>query len=166
MAVCLELFFYLEYMAIEIRTYVLYNVNMKEGTFMKVDFSVTKWEEQPISQHMTGFPINSVHAEYQIEGELQGKATVEYLLYYLESNMEDGHLATARTAGFLYFEGTYKGKTGTFTAAEKGIFDKGLLDSPGMIIKSTGNLSELKGSYHYQFIGQTSKLILDFKGID
>lgn len=133
---------------------------------MKVDFSVTKWQEQPVSQKLTGFPVNSVHAEYQIEGVLQGKAIVEYLLYYLESTMKDGHLATARTTGFLYFEGTYKGKTGTFTAAEKGIFDKGLLDSPGMIIKSTGNLLALKGSYHYQFIGQTSKLILDFKGID
>jgi len=106
---------------------------------------------------MTGFPINSVHAEYHIEGEFQGKAMEEYLSYYLESNMEDGHLASARTSGFLYLEGTYKRKTGTFTAAEKGIFDKGLLDSHCIVIKSVGSLKDLKGSYHYQFIGETRK---------
>lgn len=130
---------------------------------MSATFSVTKWDEQPVSGEMIEFPINRVQAEYELEGELQGKAWVEYLLYYLESNKEDGHLATARIAGFLHFEGQYKGKTGTFTAAEKGIFDKGLLDSPGMIIKGTGELFSLIGSYQYDFVGENSKLILDFK---
>lgn len=130
---------------------------------MSVTFSVTKWDEQPVSEEMIDFPINRVQAEYELEGDLQGKAWVEYLLYYLESNKEDGHLATARITGFLHFEGQYKGKTGTFTAAEKGIFDKGSLDSPGMIIKGTGELHSLIGSYQYDFVGDDSKLILDFK---
>lgn len=130
---------------------------------MSATFSVTKWDEQPVSEEMIDFPINRVQAEYELEGDLQGKAWVEYLLYYLESNKEDGHLATARITGFLHFEGQYKGKTGTFTAAEKGIFDKGSLDSPGMIIKGTGELHSLIGSYQYDFVGDNSKLILDFK---
>ncbi|WP_206911947.1 hypothetical protein IGL98_001134 [Enterococcus sp. DIV0840] len=130
---------------------------------MSVTFSVTKWDEQPIDEQKIDFPVNQVRAEYELEGDLQGKAWVEYLLYYLESNKEDGHLATARITGFLHFEGQYKGKTGTFTAAEKGIFDKGSLDSPGMIIKSTGELQALTGSYQYDFVGENSKLILDFK---
>ncbi|PZL70442.1 PbsX family transcriptional regulator [Enterococcus plantarum] len=130
---------------------------------MSVLFSVTKWNEEPIDEQKTAFPINRVRAEYELEGDLLGKAWVEYLLYYLESNKEDGPLATARITGFLHFEGQYKGKTGTFTAAEKGIFDKGSLDSPGMIIKSTGGLQALTGSYQYDFIGETNKLILNFK---
>ncbi|EOH99020.1 hypothetical protein UAY_02289 [Enterococcus moraviensis ATCC BAA-383] len=130
---------------------------------MSATFSVTKWDEQPVSEEMIDFPINRVQAEYELEGDLKGKAWVEYLLYYLESNKEDGHLATARITGFLHFEGQYKGKTGTFTAAEKGIFDKGSLDSPGMIIKGTGELHSLVGSYQYDFVGDNSKLILDFK---
>lgn len=130
---------------------------------MSIAFNVTKWEEQPVDEQKVDFPVNRVQAEYELDGLLQGKAWVEYLLYYLESNKEDGHLATARITGFLHFEGQYKGKTGTFTAAEKGIFDKGSLDSPGMIIKSTGELQGLTGSYQYDFVGEESKLILDFK---
>lgn len=72
-------------------------------------------------------------------------------------------MATAKISGFLHFEGIYKGQQGTFTAIEQGIFDKGNLDSPGTIIKATGNLENLRGSYNYQFTGQTSKLILEFE---
>lgn len=130
---------------------------------MSTLFNVIKWDEQPADDAQKNFPVNRVQAEYQIDGDLQGTARVEYLLYYLESNIEDGHLATARIVGFLHFEGQYKGKTGTFTAAEKGIFDKGALDSPGMIINSSGELEGLEGSYRYDFIDETSKLILDLK---
>jgi hypothetical protein len=132
---------------------------------MQASFNVIKWDEQPISEDRDDFPITQVHAEYELEGDLIGKAWVEYLLYYLDSNLEDGHLATARIAGFLHFEGQYKGKTGTFTAAEKGIFDKGLLDSPGMLIKAGGQLQALTGSYQYDFMKDQSKLRLDFKEI-
>ncbi|MBM7690002.1 PbsX family transcriptional regulator [Enterococcus ureilyticus] len=130
---------------------------------MSATFSVTKWDEQPVDESKIAFLVNRVQAEYELEGDLQGKAWIEYLLYYLESQSEDGHLATARITGFLHFEGQYKGKTGTFTAAEKGIFDKGSLDSPGMLIQGTGELHSLTGSYQYDFVGENSKLILDFK---
>ena len=72
-------------------------------------------------------------------------------------------MATAKISGFLHFEGIYKGKRGTFIAIEQGIFDKGNLDSPATIIKATGELESLKGSYNYKFTGQTSKMILDFE---
>ncbi|MDG1595390.1 DUF3224 domain-containing protein, partial [Bacillus cereus] len=121
---------------------------------MEVTFTVSKWDEKPIDDNKKDFPINIAHVEYDIDGELQGKAFVEYLLYYLDSNINDGHLATAKISGFLHFEGIYKGQQGTFTAIEQGIFDKGNLDSPGTIIKATGNLENLRGSYNYQFTGQ------------
>lgn len=128
---------------------------------MEVAFKVIKWEEQSVSENKSNFPLNSVHAVYELKGELSGTAHVEYLLYYLESNQADGHLATARIVGFLYFEGTYQGKTGTFTSTERGIFDKGRLDSPGMLIKADGELKNLTGSYRYEFMGQESKLIFE-----
>jgi hypothetical protein len=134
----------------------------KEVSIMEVTFKVSKWEEKPIDVSKENFPINSAHVEYELDGELKGKAYVEYLLFYLETNQEDGHLATSKISGYLHFEGTYQGKQGTFTAIEQGIFDKGNLNSPGSIIKATGDLEGLKGSYHYQFTGQTSKLVLDF----
>ncbi|RAS77094.1 DUF3224 domain-containing protein [Priestia endophytica] len=129
----------------------------------EVTFTVGKWDEKPIDNTRQEFPINIAHVEYDIDGELKGKAFVEYLLYYLDSNVDDGPLATSKISGFLHFEGTYKGKRGTFTAMEQGIFDKGNLDSPATSIKATGDLEGLKGSYNYRFAGQTSKMILDFE---
>ncbi|MED4074557.1 DUF3224 domain-containing protein [Priestia endophytica] len=130
---------------------------------MEVTFTIGKWDEKPIDNTRQEFPINIAHVEYDIDGELKGKAVVEYLLYYLDSNVDDGHLATSKISGFLHFKGTYKGKRGTFTAMEQGIFDKGNLDSPATIITATGDLEGLKGSYNYRFAGQTSKMILDFE---
>ncbi|MGG1674540.1 DUF3224 domain-containing protein [Neobacillus sp. NRS-1170] len=130
---------------------------------MEVTFTVSKWDEKPVDDTRKEFPINIAQVEYDIEGELTGKACVEYLLFYIDSTIDDGHLATSKISGFLHFEGTYKGKHGTFTALEQGMFDKGNLDSPGTIIKATGDLESLKGSYNYKFTGETSKMILDFK---
>ncbi|MEH7096926.1 DUF3224 domain-containing protein [Neobacillus vireti] len=130
---------------------------------MEVTFTVTKWDEKPVDDTRKEFPINIAHVEYDIEGELTGKAFVEYLLVYIDSTRDDGHLATSKISGFLHFEGTYMGKRGTFTAIEQGIFDKGNLDSPATIIKASGDLENLKGSYNYKFTGDTSKIILDFK---
>jgi hypothetical protein len=130
---------------------------------MEVTFSVSKWDEKPVDDTRKEFPINIAHVEYDIKGELTGKAFVEYLLFYIDSTIDDGHLATSKISGFLHFEGTYKGKHGTFTALEQGIFDKGNLDSPATIIKATGDLESLKGSYNYKFTGETSKMILNFK---
>ncbi|MFP7485415.1 DUF3224 domain-containing protein [Priestia filamentosa] len=127
---------------------------------MEVTFTVDKWDEKPIDNTRQEYPINIAHVEYNIDGELKGKAFVEYLLYYLDSNVDDGHLATSKISGFLHFEGAYKGKRGTFTAIEQGIFDKGNLDSPATIIKATGDLEGLKGSYIV--IGKDLKLSLPF----
>lgn len=130
---------------------------------MEVTFTVKKWDEKPVDNPRKDFPINIAHVEYEINGELNGQAYVEYLLYYLEKNEEDGHLSTSKISGFLHFEGTFKGKQVTFTATEEGIFDKGNLESPGTIIKATGELNNLKGTYSYKFSGQTSKMILNFE---
>ena len=112
---------------------------------MEVTFTVSKWDEKPIDDTRKDFPINIAHVEYDIDGELQGKAFVEYYIYYLDSNINDGHLLLLKFT-VLHFEGIYKGQQGTFTAIEQGIFDKGNLDSPGTIIKATGNLENLRGS--------------------
>ncbi|MTH54921.1 DUF3224 family protein [Bacillus mangrovi] len=128
---------------------------------MEAQFTVSKWDEKPVDDTREAFPVHIAHVEYELNGDLTGKAHVEYLLYYLNSSQADGHLATSKTSGFLHFEGTYLGKYGTFTAEEHGIFDKGHLDSPGTIIEAAGELENLKGTYHYEFSGQSCKLILD-----
>ena len=54
---------------------------------MEVTFTVSKWDEKLIDDTRKDFPINIAHVEYDIDGELKGKAFVEYLLYYLDSNI-------------------------------------------------------------------------------
>lgn len=125
-------------------------------------FTVTKWDEAPIKNNLSDFPVNSAKVEYKISGILEGTATIEYLLYYLDSDVTDAEKANSKIAGFLHFEGTYDGKSGTFTASKNGMFDNGTLDSPAQIVNSTGELDQLTGSYNYNFLGHTSELILDF----
>lgn len=50
---------------------------------MEVTFTVSKWDEKPIDDNKKDFPINIAHVEYDIDGELKGKAFVEYLLLSL-----------------------------------------------------------------------------------
>ncbi len=45
-------------------------------------FTVSKWDEKLIDDTRKDFPINIAHVEYDIDGELKGKAFVEYLVYY------------------------------------------------------------------------------------
>lgn len=40
---------------------------------------------------------------------IKGKTFVEYLLYYLDSNINDGHLATAKISGFYTLKEFIKG---------------------------------------------------------
>lgn len=79
---------------------------------MEVTFTVSKWDEKPIDDTRKDFPINIAHVEYDIDGELKGKAFVEYLLYYLDSNINDGHLATAKISGFYTLKEFIKGNKG------------------------------------------------------
>lgn len=131
---------------------------------MEVPFTVKKWDEKPVDEEKRDFPVNTAHVEFDLDGELKGKATIEYLLYYLETNEDNPHMSTSKVSGFLHFEGSYQGKEGTFTAMESGIFDKGNLDCPGTIIDATGELKNLRGSYYYSFKSQSSAIVFNFEG--
>ena len=78
---------------------------------MEVTFTVSKWDENQL-MILKRFPINIAHVEYDIDGELKGKAFVEYLLYYLDSNINDGHLATAKISGFYTLKEFIRGSMG------------------------------------------------------
>lgn len=107
-----------------------------------------KWEEEPMAQKNSEYPINKVHAEYEVSGELAGCANVEYFLYYIN---EDGHNSTALISGIFTFTGTFNGEHGKFVASENGRFDKGVLMAIGIIIHAENQLSYLRGSYKYAF---------------
>ncbi|GAA3332455.1 hypothetical protein GCM10020331_092650 [Ectobacillus funiculus] len=53
--------------------------------------------KNPVDDTRKDFSINIAHVEYDINGELKRKKLfVEYLLYYLDSTIDDGHLATSK----------------------------------------------------------------------
>lgn len=79
---------------------------------MEVTFTVSKWDEKLIDDTRKDFPINIAHVEYDIDGELKGKAFVEYLLYYVDSNINDGHLATLKFLDFYTLKEFIRGNKG------------------------------------------------------
>ncbi|MDN6968009.1 DUF3224 domain-containing protein [Oenococcus sp. UCMA 17063] len=128
----------------------------------KADFKVTKWEEKAIENEIELFPIHTVEVEYKISGILEGIASLEYLLYYLEENVDDQQ-AEARVSGFFHFKGIYADKEGTFTACENGTFEEGNLNINAQIVNATEQLKDLTGTYKYNFANQSSELLLDFQ---
>lgn len=68
-------------------------------------FTVTQWEERTIENGASDFSINSAKVEYAVTGVLEGKATIEYLLYYLDSSLEEAEKAKSKIVRFLHFEG-------------------------------------------------------------
>lgn len=125
---------------------------------MQAKLQLVKWDEEPMAQKSADYPVNNVHAEYELSGDLTGKATVDYYLFYL---LEDGHNSVALTSGLFAFSGNFKGATGNFVATESGRFDKGTLASPGTIVHADGGLAALKGRYTYSFDSQGLSLELD-----
>ncbi|AWW98947.1 DUF3224 domain-containing protein [Oenococcus oeni] len=128
----------------------------------KSDFKVTKWEEKAIENETDLFPVHTVEVEYKISGILEGIAYLQYLLYYLEEDV-DGQQAEARVSGFFHFKRIYKNREGTFTACENGTFEEGRLNINAQIVNATEQLKGLDGTYKYDFQGKSSELLLDFK---
>lgn len=127
----------------------------------KIKFAVTRWDETAIEEEREQFPVKKAHVEYELTGNLKGKAYVEYLLDYVNENRNDGHLSTANVLGFLVFEGEYKGEKCSFVASEQGLFDKGQLECPGKIIRGTGYFTDKKGQYSYAFEEEESYILLE-----
>ena len=65
--------------------------------------SVLKWDEKDVSELSGGMKITKADIEYGITGDIEGKAVVQYVMFYSEYDKNDQHKFTAEYVGLIQF---------------------------------------------------------------
>jgi len=110
----------------------------------KGTYTVKKWEESSYQQMAPNKNMTNASVEYALSGEIQGKASVEYLMFYSHSDPNDQHKSSASYVGLIYFEGTLLGKSGAFVLEDNGTFEGGAARAALRIAKGSGT-GQLEG---------------------
>jgi len=117
----------------------------------KASYSVKKWEEVTYREIASDRKMTKASVLYEFTGDLQGIASVEYLMFYRHYDPEDQHKASASYVGLIHFEGTLLGKSGSFVFEDKGVFEGGSANSSLRIAEGsgTGSLKGIHGTGRY-----------------
>lgn len=107
-------------------------------------YSVKKWEESTLHQISPETKTTRASVEYELTGSLEGRATVEYLMFYSHADEKDQHNSTAVYTGLIRFEGKLNGRAGSFVMKDDGTFKGGAAESTLKILEGSGT-GELKG---------------------
>lgn len=130
-------------------------------------YSVKQWQESTVREMAGPMKITKASVAYQMSGDLEGDASVEYLMFYRHFDSNDQHNSAAMYVGLIHFEGTVIGKTGTFVLEDQGAFEAGSANSRLRIAEGsgTGGLKDIHGTGSYQANadGCNLKLEYDFK---
>lgn len=110
-----------------------------------------KWDEQTIEVIEVHKKLTKVTAEFTFEGDIEGIAKVEYLMFYSSFDPEDMHKAHAVYVGQIRIIGSLKGKSGSFVVNDMGTFVGGVATSELSIIagSGTGELTGISGVGEY-----------------
>ncbi len=117
----------------------------------KSTYTVEKWEESSYRQMAPERKMTKASVEYSLKGEIEGKASVEYLMFYSHSDPNDQHKSFASYVGLIHFEGTVLGKSGSFVLEDNGLFEGGAAKAALRIAKNSGTdqLERIQGSGMY-----------------
>jgi len=117
----------------------------------KGTYSVNKWEEINYRETTPKMKMTKASVEYAISGEIAGKASVEYLMFYSQFDPKDQHKSSASYVGLINFDGTLLGKSGSFVLEDNGSFNGGTAKSVLRIAKGsgTGQLEGIHGTGIY-----------------
>jgi len=117
----------------------------------KASYSVKKWEEVTFRQISPEMKMTKASVLYEFSGDLQGMASVEYLMFYRHFDPNDQHKASASYVGLIHFEGKLLGKSGSFVFEDNGTFEGGSANSSLRIAQGsgTGALKEIYGTGMY-----------------
>ena len=72
----------------------------------KGTYAVKKWEESTYQQLTPEKKMTKASVEYGFSGDIEGKGSVEYLMFYSHVDPKDQHNAAASYVGLILFEGT------------------------------------------------------------
>jgi hypothetical protein len=117
----------------------------------KSTYTVKKWEEKPYEEISPQMKMTKASVEFEMSGDLTGKASVEYLMFYKHFDEKDPHKANAVYTGLIRFTGSVNGKAGSFAMQNNGSFEGGTAKSELEIISGSGTeeLESISGSGNY-----------------
>ena len=127
-------------------------------------FTVKKWEEETYKEVSPEMKMTKASVEYAFEGEADGIASVEYLMFYKYFDPNDQHKSSAIFVGLFMFSGKLSGKEGSFVMEENGIFENGAVSSTFRIINGSGlgELKQISGTGHYLANQDGSRFEFDY----
>lgn len=118
-------------------------------------FTVMSWDEEPYDR-VPGQPrFSHVRSVYELEGSIEGEASLCYLLAYADD--------IAHFTGFALVTGTVSGRKGSFVMQDVGTYDNDVARGRWAIIPGLGGgaLRELRGSGHFATGPTGSTYMLD-----
>lgn len=112
---------------------------------------VLKWEESVSSELSQGMRISNAEAEYGMQGEMEGKTSVNYIMYYTFFDSADQHRSESSFVGIMEFTGRIGDREGSFAMEDSGTFSGGTVKGSLKIIKKSGkkNMEGIAGSGTY-----------------
>ncbi len=116
---------------------------------VKSTYTVKKWEEKSYEEISSTMKMTKATVEFEMSGDLTGKASVEYLMFYKHFDEKDQHKASAVYTGLIRFTGSVNGKTGSFVMRDNGTFEGGSAKSILQII-SGSSTEELKRHFRFR----------------
>ena len=107
-------------------------------------YTVKNWEEKLYDQLSSEMKMTKATVEYALSGQMDGRALVEYLMFYKYSDENNQHNSSAMYIGLIKFTGKIQGKEGNFVIEDHGTFENGAASSTLQIVAGSG-MGELKG---------------------
>jgi hypothetical protein len=110
-----------------------------------------KWDEKTYEQIAADKKLTKATVELAFSGEIEGTASVEFLMFYKSYDEKDAHKASATFMGLMRFNGTLNGKSGSFVMEDRGTFENGVLNGALSILagSGTGELIRISGNANY-----------------
>ena len=114
-------------------------------------FSINKWDEQTLEQLTDTTKTTKASVESSISGEIEGSASVEYLMFYKYADPGDPHKSSAVYIGLTRISASMNGKQGSFIFEDRGTFENGNASSSLQIIpgSGTGGFKNISGTGKY-----------------
>ncbi len=85
-------------------------------------YAPTKWDEKPYEHISTNMKMTRASVTFAFTGQIEGNASVEYLMFYRDFDGKDPHKAAANYVGLIRLQGKLNGRSGSFAMEDKGVF--------------------------------------------
>ncbi len=108
--------------------------------------------------------MTKASVEFALVGDIECKASVEYLMFYKLFDAKDPHKSSAEYIGLMNLTGKINGKTGSFALEDHGTFTAGAAISKLSILEGsgTGELKGIKGTALYRADQKGSSFELNY----